>query len=271
MPRLSSILAVALSVVVLASSVFAEERRPAGPFARGEKLPGDLTDILDGDKSGQISDAEVKAAIDQFKKEANAADKTERGRKILGALDNNKDGKLDEAEAANGAAAARVQQGGGASEAVANIFRRLDSDSNGFITANEYGKLKQIVGLFNPDAVNQLDELFVALDADQDTSISFVESQLAADMFAANGGLPQGRGIGAPAVKEPVQDPRIQAFVNATFEKRDRDEDGSISLAEARRDPALRREFEAADASADGKLTPAELADYLVRKFSGGP
>ena len=102
--------------------------------------------------------------------------------------------------------------------------------------------------------------------------MSFVESQLAADLFADNGGLPQGGGFGgiAPqAPKAPTLDPRIQAFVDATFEKRDRDEDGIVSLAEARRDPALRREFEAADASGDGKLTPTELADYLSRKFGG--
>jgi Ca2+-binding EF-hand superfamily protein len=270
MTRLPTLLAAFLAIIVLTLGVVAEDKKPEGPFARGEKIPGDLTDILDGDKSGQISDAEVKAAIDQFKKEANARDKTERGQKILGALDSNKDGKVDDAEAAGGAVAARVEQGGGSTEAVTKIFRQLDGDSNGFITAGEYGKLKQIVGLFNPDAVKQLDELFAALDVDRDTAISFVESQLAADLFAESG-IPQGvGGFDPPAAKVPVLDPKIKAFVEATFTQRDRDEDGNISLAESRRDPALRREFEAADASGDGQLTPAELADYLQRKFSGG-
>ena len=43
-----------------------------------------------------------------------------------------------------------------------------------------------------------------------------------------------------------------------------------ISAIESRRDPALRREFAAADASGNGELTPGELYDYLVKKFSAG-
>lgn len=253
-----------LTANLYAAGALSEE--PQGQFARGEKLPGDLTDILDGDKSGKISDAEVKAAIEQFKKEANAAEKTERGENILQSLDGNKDGKLDDAEAVQGAVAARMQQGG-ASDAVAKVFRRLDADNNGFITANEYGKLQAIVGLFNPDAGKKLAELFQALDVNQDRAISFVESQLAADLFAESGGFaPKDGGGGGQA---PARNAKIEAFVKATFAKRDRDEDGVISAIESRRDPALRREFAAADASGDGKLTPEELYAYLEKKFAG--
>ena len=255
-----------ICAVALGSLASAQEE-PKGPFARGQKIPGDLTDILDGDKSGQVSDAEVNAAIEQFKKEANAPDKTERGKKILDTLDNNRDGKLDQAEAARGAAAARVQQGGRSTEAVTKIFRRLDTDANGFVTANEYAKLKQLVGLFNPDGANKLDDLFLALDADRDTAISFVESQLAADMFAQNGGFQRG-GAGPPVAQQPVRNAKIQAFVDATFAKRDRNKDGHISAAEARRDAALKRDFSSADASGDAKLTPEELYSYLERKFA---
>ena len=271
--KMASISTLLLTVVALSGVAAAadEAEKPKGKFARGEKLPGDLTDILDGDNSGQISDAEVNAAIEQFQKEANAREKTERGEKILGALDNNNNGKLDKAEAARGAAAARVQQGDPASKAVADIFKRIDSDSNGFITANEYARLKQIVALVNPDGVQKLDELFTALDVDRDTAVSFVESQLAADLFAENGGLPNRGGFGQNAPPaEPAANAKVQAFVEATFAQRDRNEDGVISAIESRRDPALRREFGAADASGNGELTPGELYDYLVKKFSAG-
>lgn len=69
----------AVLLYVSLASLAAAQVEPKGPLARGEKLPGDLSELLDGDESGQVSDQEVKLAIEQFKKEPNARQKTERG------------------------------------------------------------------------------------------------------------------------------------------------------------------------------------------------
>jgi Ca2+-binding EF-hand superfamily protein len=267
MIRSAAVLLLVLSVVRCA---FGQEQ-PKGPFARGEKLPGDLSELLDGDENGQVSDAEVKLAIEQFTKEANAREKTERGKMILDALDANADGKLDPAEAAQGAVRGRMQQGGN-SEAVAQVFKRLDVNSDNFISAQEYGKLQVIVGLLKPEAARDLGDLFEVLDTDRDRAISFVESQLAADLFALEGGGLEGFGGGArPAAEQPAVNPKIRAYVDATFAKRDRNKDGQITEAEAKRDAALKREFAAADANADKSLSPTEMADYLQRKLAAQP
>lgn len=248
------------SMLALASQA---QDKPKGAFARGEKLPGDLSNLLDGDADGQISDAEVNKAIDEFQKQGN--DKTDRGKAILSALDNNKDGKVDKAEAEAGAVQGRLQ-GGGNGQVVEAIFKKLDADSNGFVTEVEYGKLALLVGLFDREAGGKLVQLFRQIDTNSDRAISFVESQLVADMFAQQGGLPGAR-AGAAA---PAKNPRVQAFVDAMFAKRDKNKDGQISTSEARRDVALYREFNAADGNGDKNLTADELYQYLEAKFNRG-
>lgn len=234
----------------------------------GGKLPGDLAELLDGDENGKITDEELKFAVEQFKKEANVRPKTERSKLILDALDLNKDGKLDDAEATQGAVRGRMEKGGN-SDAVGQIFKRLDMNADGFIGADEFGKVQALLAVVNPEAAQGLADLFDVLDANNDKAISVVESQVAADLFAKEGG--GFGGGGGRAADAPKENPKIRAYVTTTFAQRDRNKDGLISEVEAKRDTALKREFAAADGNGNKLLTPDELYAYLQQKFAAQP
>ena len=86
-------------------------------------MPAELSDLLDVDGDGQISDAEAVNAVKLFQKEA--MKRTPEGREALKALDTNGDGKVSTDEAGLAVARARIASGG-ASAAVSDVFTKLE-------------------------------------------------------------------------------------------------------------------------------------------------
>jgi len=250
-------------------AAFAEQ--PTGPFARGEKLPGDLSDLLDSDHDGVVTDGEAQKAVGEFGEEANEPDISDRGKAILAAFDRNKDGKLDQDEAQEGVAKERIKAGG-AGQKVAQIFNKLDVDRNQFVTQQEFGALVRQLGPIGMLLAPKLVELFQKLDANRDRAISVPESQLAADFFAAQARLKEALGgnrahDGAPAGPSN----KIATLAKQTILRLDADNDNHISVRESKRDRKVWAAFQEVDTDTDHLLSYEEVLAYLSEQLKGHP
>jgi len=243
----------------------AEQRKeePEGPFARGEKLPGDLSDLLDPNKDGVVTDAEAKRAAGEFGKEANRKKKSERGQAILDALDKNEDGKVDTGEAQEAVARARIAAGG-SGQAVAEIFNKLDLDANGLVTKMEFGALVVKLGVLGQLLKPRLVQLFLQLDANRDGMINVAESQMAADLFAKQAQLRAAR-------RKATEDQKVWQMARQVMARLDTNRNGKISQREVRRDRQVAEVFHHIDTDLDKKLTGEEIFRYLEDKLSAPP
>ncbi len=234
-----------------------EPEKPAGAFARGERLPGDLSDLLDGDADGKVTDGEAQKAAREFMEQANAKEKTERGAKILEALDKDKNGKVEEAEAQGAVAVERANRAGPGQE-VAGIFDQLDVNRDDYVTAQEFGALVKQLGPLGILLQPRLAEIFNGMDTNRDGAISFVEAQMGAEDFADQMAARQ-------AAEEAKPDPRIVQLTNSVIGQLDRNRDGKLSKREAERDKNVAEKFFEVDANLDEQLTAEEIYNYLKK------
>lgn len=226
--------------------------KTAGAVRRGEKLPGELTDLLDADGDGKISDAEAGQAVGEFKKKAKA--KGAPGATALKFLDKNGDGRVDDNEAAAAVAAGRAQAGG-AGERVAFLFDRLDADGNEFLTPNEFAAIVEALGPLGQLIKPKLEQLFVRLDQNRDMAISYVESQLFAEYLDQQTAIRQRR-------QEERKNAALWARAQQIFAAADGNRDKRISKREAK--GPLQEKFASIDADLNGKLTLIELYRFMV-------
>jgi len=259
--RLRFLVPLALGLLVLAVSVpgAAAADEPAkgagekGGFAKGEKLPGDLSDLLDANGDGIVTDAEARKAAADFQKDGNNKD-SDRGQRILDALDADKDGKVNQDEANEGVAKARMNDGG-SGQAVAGMFAKLDTNTDGFVDGKEFGGLVQQLGPLGRLLAPRLAQFFTQMDADRDQRISVVESQFAADVFAKQARLRAEK-------KEDAADKHLQ-LAKRTLAALDTDKDEKISQKEAARDARLKAVFTQVDSDKDKYVTVEEMRFYL--------
>ena len=228
----------------------AKTKPKAGAVARGEKLPGDLSDLLDADGDGQVSDAEAKKAVEQFQQ---AARNNPDAAAVLETLDTNGDGKVDREEAAAAVAQGRLEFGG-PGEAVNQVFTRLDTDNNQSVTPREFQGLIRQLGPLGQLLAPRIAQMFNQLDTNRDGAVSFVESQMAADYFAAQTQMRQQQ-------QQQQRDGRLYRQAQQILAAQDKNRNNRISTREAA--GVVKEKFGTIDANLDNKLTLVEIYDYL--------
>jgi len=262
-PHLGAMTAVFLVTACLPAAAADREPPKKSPFAHGEKLPGDLSEFLDADGDGKVTDAEAQKAAADFSKQANAKTKTDRGQAILDALDKDANGKVEIAEAQEAVARDRIAAGGGGKR-VAEIFEKLDKNADGFVTQQEYGALISQLGLLGELLKPRLVQMFFTVDANRDGAISVVESQMVADHIARQAQLKADK----EAARAAAPDPKIVQMVRITLSKLDRNRNGQVSQGEAKRDRQLTSVFAEVDTNLDKNLSAEEMYNFLKLKAS---
>lgn len=245
-------LTVATSLLALALPAAAQNAKNSQPgaFAQGQKLPGDLSDLLDADGDGQVSDAEAKKAVEQFQQ---AARNNPNAKEVLDLLDANGDGKVDRNEAAAGVAQGRLQFDG-PGVAVNAIFNQLDVNKDKAITPKEFQGLIQKLGPLGQLLAPRLAQMFNQLDVDRNGAVSFVESQLAADYFAEQAQMRKQQ-------QQQQRDGRLYRQAQQIFAAQDKNRNNRISTREAV--GPVKEKFSAIDNNGDQKLSLIEVYDFL--------
>lgn len=240
----------------------AAQRGNGQAFADGGKLPGDLSDLLELAQNDQLTDAKAIEAAKDVQKEANARNKTERGQRLLDALDTNGDGKVSDEEAMAGIAEVRRRDGGAGSN-VAGIFDQLDTNGDGVVSPQEFQGITEIPGFGGPFVTAPvLTQMFRNFDGNGDGMISFAEAQMGADMFNQRFGRRGRRGEeGEQASERPI--PQLAQMTQQLMVNLDRNKDGKISEAEAKRDKGTYDAFPMIDRDLDDHITAEEIYEYL--------
>jgi Ca2+-binding EF-hand superfamily protein len=239
---------IAVSLPLLATVV-------AGEKEKVDELPKDLIEMLDADRDGVVTDEETRKAAKKAAQQANARAKTDLRQQILDAFDSNNDGKLDQNEAQAGVARARMQAPG-AGPVVAEVFRKLDLDSNGYVNQLEFAALIERMGGLGELLKPKLAELYMRIDGDRDGLVSDVEAQFAADYFAEQARLKRER-------QKAVVDAATMARVRQVLARLDTSNDGTISEREARRDRQVKAIFSSVDTNGDKHLSVEEVYWYI--------
>ena len=231
------------------------DKEPESPFARGEKLPGDLSDLLDADGDGTVSDEEAKEAAKDFQEQGNKKKTDNRSKAILDALDKDKDGKVNKQEAEAGVARGRMETKEG--KRMTELFDSLDVDSNGVVSKREFGGLPKKLGPLGAFIKRALPSMWRGFDTNRDGQLTLVEAQMAADQFSQRRG---GRDK-----KEDATNPQAVQIAKNTMARLDRDKDGQVSAKEARRDRVLKKKdtFVLVDTNFDDHLSYEEMVKYL--------
>jgi Ca2+-binding EF-hand superfamily protein len=229
----------------------AKDDKGAGAIQRGGKLPGDLSDLLDADGDGRVSDAEAAKAVAGFQKAAGA--KTDEGMAVRNALDKNGDGKVDPNEAAAGVARGRMEFGGAGKE-VAGLFGRFDVDGNETITTGEFRDSIEKLGVFGKFMAPKMAQMFNQMDTNRDGQISMVEAQMMADYFSQQAAQKEQQ-------REEQRNAGLWQSAQQALAAQDKNRDQRITEREA--SPELKEKFATVDADLNGKVTVAELYEYL--------
>lgn len=232
----------------------AKDDKSAGAFRSG-KLPGDLSDLLDADGDGMVSDAEAAKAVGGFQKAAGA--KNEQGQEIRNALDKNGDGKVDAMEAQAGVAQGRREFRQGKGEAgggSANLLERFDVDGNGKITAGEVRESAQKMGPFGQFILPRMAQMFNQMDQNKDGTIDEIEVELMADYFAQQTATREQQ-------RQEQRNAQLWQMAQQTLVAQDKNRDQRITEREAVGDLAAK--FAQVDIDLNGKITVAEIYDYL--------
>lgn len=135
-----SLSAAVIAVCFLAGSVRADDKKPEGAAAKGERPGFDRAEFMkkfDKDGDGQLSDAERTAAREEFAK--NQGGRGNFREELLKRFDKDGDGKLSEEEmaAAREARAKYAGQGGPNRE---EILKKFDANGNGQLDQEERQK-----------------------------------------------------------------------------------------------------------------------------------
>ena len=242
---LFALLVTVFTTLGFAVSSAAEE---PGAFAKGGKLPGDLSDLLDADADGAITDGEAQKAARDFAKKA------ETDQALLEALDKNKDGKVADVEAADAVAKVRAERDE-AGKFVAEIFGKLDANGDDFVSALEF----QNSDAFGPLGVllkPQLGKMLAQYDTNRDGALSFTEAQMVADVFAAQTGMKRQQAAAAA-------DAKYVTTAQKAFAALDTNRNEKISSREAKRDPGFSSVFDKIDTDGDNNASMEEVVAFL--------
>jgi len=144
----------------------------------------------------------------------------------------------------------------GAGPVVAEVFRKLDLDSNGYVNRLEFAALIERMGGLGELLKPKLAELYLRIDGDRDGLVSDVEAQFAADYFAEQARLKRER-------QKAVVDAATMARVRQVLARLDTSKNGTISEREARRDRQVKAIFSSADTNGDKHLSADEIFWYI--------
>jgi Ca2+-binding EF-hand superfamily protein len=229
--------------------------KPKDADARAAEINRSLGDLLDADQDGAITDQEAVAGAQKLQNEANAKNKTERSAEILAALDDNKDGKLDNAEVGQAVAEQRRERDE-IGQRVGEMFDKLDLDTNQVLDPNEFKALIERLGPLGKLMQPRLGQFFNRMDADRNGQISMVESQFAADYFAEQAGMRRKQ-------EAAKKNDKLVQMTQQTLAQLDRNRNGEISTREAKRNAEVDKVFGLIDTDDNKKLTGQEIYKYL--------
>jgi Ca2+-binding EF-hand superfamily protein len=239
-------------VSLLASAAAAQNRGPDKALAG---LPPEIAEIVDPDKDGRITDDEAKRAAGTLMEIGNAKEDSPKKEAVLKAVDQNKNKKVEAAEANAAIANLRglTQQG----ERVKDLFNDLDKDRDGALTKREFEELEGRRGFgrgFNRAAIGRM---FDDLDADRNGKILLEEALLNAGKLGPRFGR-RGGDDAAPAT--PPAD-TLGDQVKRLLGPLDRDKDGKLNEQEVRSNKDLKTKFRQIDADLDGLLDLDEMTE----------
>lgn len=223
-----------------------------GGFDRTEKAPPTITDVVDADGDGAITDQEARAAVAKLM--ALPKSKDADAKELAASIDKNGDSKISQEEAAFAIARARMQNDE-SGKRMDEIFQRLDENKDELVSRQEYqdsgDKLKEF-GNFGRFGEAIAGRVFDTLDADRDGNINIVEAQFSADQF---GQLTNWR-----RRREADADAKLRQQTAQVFASLDKNRDQRLTKREAGRE--LEANFDAIDTDGNGKLTVNELFLY---------
>lgn len=218
----------------------------------------DVMAIADVNQDGRLTNAEARNAVNAVRTEANALNPSERGKRLLAALDTNKDKKLDEPEAAAGVLEARRKTAQG--RRLDEMFAGLDENKDGVVDKREFDKLPDKVGFGGRWMRRRTGEMFRELDTNNDGRITVAEAHANSGVLGPRFG---GRGDDGPQTAPPPDDP-LRAAIERQFALLDRDKDQKLGEKEYRGNKDLRVRAKQMDLDLDEELTVDEI--YAFRK-----
>jgi Ca2+-binding EF-hand superfamily protein len=223
-------------------------------FAAQATANEDVMAIADVNQDGKLTDAEARNAVNAVRTEANAVDASDRGKRLLAALDTNKDKKVDEAEANAGVVESR--RGTAQGRRLDDLFVGLDENKDGVVDKREFEKMPDKIGFGGRWLKRRTGEMFRDLDANGDGRITPAEAHANAGVLGPRFG---GRGRDdAPETAAPPADP-LRDVIERQFALLDRDKDQKLSDKEFRSNKDLRVRAKQMDLDLDEELSVDEI------------
>lgn len=217
----------------------------------------DALAVADANQDGRLTDAETRDGIKAVVAEANAAAPGERGKRLLAALDKNKDKKLDEQEATAGVIEAR--RGTAQGRRLDEMFAGLDENKDTVVDKKEFEKLPDKMGFGGRWMRRRTGEMFADFDADKNGKITVNEAHLNAGVLGPGfGGRGGGRGDGPAAAATPPTD-ALRTNIEGLVTRLDRDKDQKLSEKEFKGNKELRVRAKQMDLDLDEELSVDEI------------
>jgi Ca2+-binding EF-hand superfamily protein len=214
----------------------------------------DVMAIADANQDGRLTDVEAGNAVNAVRTEANALTPSDRGKRLLAALDTNKDKKLDEQEASAGVIEARRKTAQG--RRLDEMFAGLDENRDGVVDKREFEKMPDKLGFGGRWMRRRIGEMFRDLDTNNDGRITVAEAHTNAGVLGPRFG---GRGDGdAPATAAPPADP-LRDAIERQLAQLDRDKDQKLADKEFRSNKDLRVRAKQMDLDLDEELSVDEI------------
>jgi Ca2+-binding EF-hand superfamily protein len=219
----------------------------------------DALAVADKNEDGRLTDAEARDGIKAVVAEANAADAGERGKRLLSALDANKDKKLDDQEATAGVVEAR--RGTAQGRRVDETLRGLDENKDNVVDKKEFEKLPDQLGIGGRWMRRRTSEMFADLDTDKNGKITVTEAHLNSGVLGPRFG---GRGRGGdddagPATAAAPPTDALRTNIERQFALLDRDKDQKLAEKEYKGNKDLRVRAKQMDLDLDEELTVEEI------------
>lgn len=218
----------------------------------------DVKAIADVDKDGKLTDAEARNAVNAVLGEANAKDPGDRGKRMLEALDANKDKKLDEKEATAGVIEARRTTAQG--RRVDELFTELDENKDKAVDKKEFEKMPDKMGVGGRWMRRRAGEMFDDFDKDKSGKITPAEAQMNAGVLGLRFGG-RGRDDG-PETASPPADP-LRDQIEKQFALLDRDKDQKLAEKEFKGNKELRVRAKQMDLDLDEELSVDEIYAFF--------
>lgn len=217
----------------------------------------DALAVADKNQDGRLTDAETRDGIKAVVVEANAADATDRGKRLLAALDKNKDKKLDEQEATAGVIEAR--RGTAQGRRLDEMFAGLDENKDTVVDKKEFEKLPDQLGFGGRWMRRRTGEMFADFDTDENGKVTVNEAHLNAGVLGPRfGGRGRDGGDGPNVAAAPPTD-TLRTTIERQFALLDRDKDQKLSEKEFKGNKELRVRAKQMDLDLDEELTVDEI------------